>query len=250
MAQSNAVPQPIDEGSQAAIAQPAALPQPAPVRPLAEPERSPQVQEAVDGISISDTYQPVSRDLALFTWLNFQRDSRSNGYIAGVNAADLQKSCKFYRMQYVRKRGVLYTIPMPVAYVDVEAKSSSAEFFVSGLESLGSPFAEIGPLRDLRSRYLGTLKSFGVKILIVVNADGLRYEAYNELVRLSRKLKIPVILAGSLYMSEIFSNFLKRRGRRYRDIYNSFLNFHEYRAFHRGEIQQLIESWEHQALRS
>jgi Bacterial TniB protein len=251
MAQSNAVPQPtIDEGSQAAIAQPAALPQTAPVRPLAEPARSPELQEAVDRIRTSDTYKVVSRDLALFTWLNSQRDSRSNGYIVGTNFADLRKACQFYRLQYVRKRGVLYTIPMPVAYAESEQYGSPIDLFVAILESLGSPFAEIGHLKDIRSRTLGTLKSFGVKVLIIGNADCLSYESYNELVRLTWKLKIPVILAGSLYLSEIFSNFLKRRGKRYRDIYNNFLDFHEYQAFQRSEIQQFIASWENQVLSS
>jgi hypothetical protein len=251
MVQSNAVPQPLNNDSQAAIpTQPNAAPQPAPVRPLAEPERSPEIQVEVDRIRTSDTYQPVSRDLALFSWLNSQRDARSNGYIVGANFADLGKACQFYRLQYVRRRGLLYTIPMPVAYAEAEQYGSPVDLFVAILEALGSPFAEIGPLKDLRSRTLGTLKSFGVKILIVGYGECLSYEAYNELIRLARKLKIPVILAGSLELSEIFSNFLKRRGKRYREIYNNFLDFHEYQAFEKSEIQKLIGSWENQVLNS
>lgn len=251
MVQSNAVPQPIDEGSQAPAApQPDAASQPTPVRPLAEPDRSPEVKEEVDRIRNSDTYKEVSRDLALFSWLNSQRDSRSNGYVVGASFADLRKACQFYRLQYVRRRGLLYTIPMPVAYAEVEQYGSPVDMFVAILESLGSPFAEIGPLKDIRSRTLGTLKSFGVKILIIGNADCLSYESYNEMVRLAWKLKIPVVLAGSLYLSEIFSNFLKRRGKRYRDIYNNFLDFHEYQAFQKSEIEALITSWENKVLNS
>ncbi|MBD1998443.1 ATP-binding protein [Leptolyngbya sp. FACHB-541] len=251
MVQSNAVPQPGNEARQAAIEpQTIAVPQPAPVRPFAEPDRSPEVQQEVDRVRSSDTYRHVSRDVALFSWLNSQRDSRSNGYIVGANFADLRKACQFYRLQYVRRKGVLYTIPMPIAYAEVEQHGSPIDLFIAILESLGSPFAEIGPLKDIRSRTLGTLKSFGVKILIVGNADCLSYESYNELVRLTWKLKIPVILAGSLYLSEIFSNFLKRRGKRYRDIYNNFLDFHEYQSFQKGEIQQLVASWENQVLNS
>ncbi|HEY9699961.1 MAG TPA: TniB family NTP-binding protein [Trichocoleus sp.] len=150
----------------------------------------------------------------------------------------------------MRRRGLLYTIPMPVAYAEAEQYGSPVDLFVAILEALGSPFAEIGPLKDLRSRTLGTLKSFGVKILIVGYGECLSYEAYNELIRLARKLKIPVILAGSLELSEIFSNFLKRRGKRYREIYNNFLDFHEYQAFEKSEIQKLIGSWENQVLNS
>nr|WP_197484659.1 TniB family NTP-binding protein [Phormidesmis priestleyi] len=137
---------------------------------------------------------------------------------------------------------------MPVAYAEVEQHGSPIDLLIAILESLGSPFAEIGPLKDIRSRTLGTLKSFGVKLLIIGNAGCLSYESYNEIVRLTWKLKIPVILAGSLFLSEIFSGFLNRRGKRYRDIYNTFLDFHEYQAFQRNEIQQLITSWENQVL--
>lgn len=249
MVQSNAVPQPIDERSQTALeVQPIAVPQPSPIRPLAEPERSPEIQQAVDLIRNSDTYEYVSRDLALFTWLNSQRDSRSSGYIHGDSFADLRKACQFYRLQYVRRKGVLYTIPMPVAYAEVEQHGSPIDLFVAILESLGSPFAEIGPLKDIRSRTLGTLKSFGVKLLIIGNADCLSYKSYNEIVKLTWKLNIPVILAGSLFLSEIFNSFVKRRGNRYRDIHNTFLDHHRYQAFQRNEIQQLITSWENQVL--
>lgn len=134
MVQSNAIPQPLSEGSQVAEPQTPAAPQPTPVRPLAEPDRSPEVQVEVDRIRNSDTYNVVSRDLALFSWLNFQRDSRSNGYIIGVNSADLRKACQFYRLQYVKRRGVLYTIPMPVAYAEAEQYGSPIDLFITILE--------------------------------------------------------------------------------------------------------------------
>lgn len=250
MAQSEAIPQQPEKREQAALEpQAIAVSQPEQILPLGEPQRSPQLQEEVDRIRSSDTYTNASRDLALFTWLNAQRDSRGNGYIVGANFADLRKACQFYRLQYVRKKGVLYTIPMPVAYCEVEQYGSPVNLFVAILESLGNPYAEIGSLKDIRSRTLGTLKSFGVNILIIGNADCLSYTAHNELVRLAWKLKIPVILAGSLFLSEIFSNFLKCRGKQYREVHNAFLDFHEYKSFQKSEICQLINSWENQVLK-
>ncbi|PSB14772.1 ATP-binding protein [filamentous cyanobacterium CCP1] len=251
MATSNAVPQPLDDDSQSVTApQPDAAPQPAPLRPLAEPERSPEVQAEVERIRSSEAYKDISRDSALFFWLSLQRDSRSNGYVFGANFADLRKACQFYRMQYVQRRGTLYKIPMPVTYVDVEQYGSPIDLLVAILESLGSPFAKIGLLRDMRSRTFGTLNSFGVKLLIIGYAECLSYEAYNELLRLTRQLKISVILAGSMELREILGNFVNRRSKRYGEIYNNFLDFHEYRAFEKSDIETLLESWENQVLSS
>lgn len=249
MAQPNPAPLP-DERSQPAFRPAPAEPQSAPLQPLAEPKRSPEVQAEVDRIRSSDTYLNVARELRLFAWLNEQRDSRSNGYVIGVNFGDLRKACQYYRLQYVRKRGNLFLTPMPVAYAEVEQNGALTDLLIGLLEATGSPFAQIGPIQDMRDRAIGTLKNLQVQTLIVGYGEGLSYEAFEELVRIVRKLKITLILAGTLYLSEVFSNFLKRRGNRHRDVYNTFLDFHEYTGFDKKETPTLMNSWEEQVLGS
>ena len=207
-------------------------------------KRSPEQQPQIDHIRNSDIYCPLQRDEALFKWFDMQRDARCSGYIKALNGADLQKACQFYRMKEAKRRGVLQAIPMPVVYAQVNQYGTPTDLFLSVLTALGHPLAGVGPLRDLRSRTWGTLKAFGVKLLIVGNAHYLPYKSFNELVEMARSLKLAVIPAGSLYLDEI----LNRQSKRYTDIYNTFLDSHEFVAFFQKETIQLVASWEEQVL--
>jgi hypothetical protein len=234
MAQPNPASQPIDNQLQRSPQSKGAV----------DSKRSLEQQPEVDHIRNSDIYCPLQRDEALFKWLDIQRDARCSGYIKALNGADLQKACHFYRMKEARRRGVLQAIPMPVVYAQVKQYGSPTDLFLSILTALGHPLAGVGPLRDLRSRTWGTLKAFGVKLLIVGNAHYLPYKSFNELVEIARGAKIAVIPAGSLYLDEI----LNRQSKRYTDIYNTFLDSHEFVAFSKIETVQLVASWEEQVL--
>lgn len=207
-------------------------------------KRSPEQQPEIEHIRNSDSYCPLQRDEALFNWLDMQRDARCSGYIKALNGADLQKTCQFYRMKEARRRGVLQAIPMPVVYAKVDQHGAPTDLFLSILKALGHPLVKVGSLRDLRSRTCGTLKAFGVKLLIVGNAHYLSYKSFNELVEIVRGSKIAVIPAGSLYLGEI----LDRQSKRYTDIYNTFLDSHEFVAFSKRETVQVVASWEEKVL--
>jgi hypothetical protein len=131
-----------------------------------------------------------------------------------------------------------------VVYAEVKQYGAPTDLFLSILTALGHPLAGVGSLRDLRSRTWGTLKAFGVKLLIVGNAHYLPYKSFNELVEMARSLKLAVIPAGSLYLDEI----LNRQSKRYTDIYNTFLDCHEFVAFSKKETVQVVVSWEEQVL--
>lgn len=206
--------------------------------------RLPDQQSEIEHIRNSDIYCPLQRDQLLFKWLDDQRDARCSGYIKALNGADLQKACQFYRMQQTRRRGVLQSIPMPVIYAEVKQYGAPTDLFLSILVALGHPLASVGSLRDLRSRTCGTLKMFGVKLLIVGNAHYLPYKSFNELIEIARNSKVSVIPAGSLYLDEI----LNRQSRRFADIYNTFLDCHEFTSFSKKEIAQVVATWEEQVL--
>jgi len=234
MAQPNPALQPIDNQSQRAPQSKSAV----------DSKRSPEQQSEVEYIRNSDSYYLAQRDEALFKWLDIQRDARCSGYITAFNGKDLEKACRFYRMKEAKSRGGLRTIPMPVVYAQVEQNGTPTDLFLSILTALGHPLARGGSLRDLRSRTWGTLKAFGVKLLIVGNAHLLSYKSFNELIEIVRASKIAVIPAGSLHLDEI----LNRQSRRYTDIYNTFLDSHEFVSFPKEEIVQVVASWEDKVL--
>jgi hypothetical protein len=241
MAQPNPASQPIDNQLQRSAASSSASLSPQ-VKGEVGSKRS--LEQEIDHIRNSDIYCPVQRDEALFKWFDMQRDARGTGYIKALNGADLQKACQFYRMKEARRRGVLQAIPMPVVYAQVKQYGAPTDLFLSILTALGHPLAGVGPLRDLRSRTWGTLKAFGVKLLIVGNAHYLPYKSFNELVEIARGSKIAVIPAGSLYLDEI----LNRQSKRYTDIYNTFLDSHDFVSFSKEETATLVTSWEQTVL--
>jgi DNA transposition AAA+ family ATPase len=163
--------------------------------------RSPEIQAEVERIGQADTYLALDRDEAFFKWLNDLRDARLCGYVVAAHGSGLARSCQFYRMRYVRRRGSLLEIPATVVYAEVEQYGSPSDLFISILQEFDHPLAQAGSLRDLRSRTWGTVKAYGVKILVIGNADCLTLEAFNELIRIYSKLRIPVVLVGTDYLS-------------------------------------------------
>jgi hypothetical protein len=255
MAQPNPASQPIDNQLQRSANRSSATPSPQtqgkvdskqlPAQELeVDTKRSPEQQAVVDHIRNSDTYLPLGRDQALFKWFNRQRDARCSGYITAINGADLRKTCQFYRMQLASRRGVLQAIPMPVVYAEVQQYGAPTDLFLSILGALGHPLAGVGPLRNLRSRTCATLKAYGVKLLVVGNAHYLSYKSFNELVEIARAARIAVIPAGSFGLDEI----LKCKSKRYTDIYNTFLDSHEFVCFSKTETATLVTTWEAQVL--
>jgi hypothetical protein len=205
---------------------------------------SAEISNFIENIRKSDTYYLSLRDQQLFKWIDFQRDSRANGYVVAVSCADLRKACQFYRLKYVRKRGSLHTIPMPVVYAQVQQPGSPTDLFLAILSELSNPFTGACQLKILRSRTWMTLSYYNVSMLMIGNAHYLSYKSFNELVEITRHLKISVILVGSIYLHEI----LTRQSKKYTDVTNTFLDWHEFGSFQKQEIAPLVSSWEAQVL--
>lgn len=133
---------------------------------------------------------------------------------------------------------------MPVVYAQVQQIGSPTDLFLAILSELSNPFTGACQLKVLRTRTWMTLSYYNVSILIIGNAHYLSYKSFNELVEITRHLKISVIPVGSLYLHEI----LTRQSKKYTDVANTFLDWHEFGGFHKQETAELISSWEVQVL--
>ncbi|WP_375509891.1 AAA family ATPase [uncultured Nostoc sp.] len=177
-------------------------------------------QYLIPKIGKANTYLPLNRDTELFDWLDDQRDAKLCGYITSATGSGLLKACQLYRTQYVKRRGTLLEIPATVIYAEIDQHGGPTDLYCSIMEEIGHPLAHVGILRDLRARVWGTLKGYGVKILIIGNADYLTLEAFNELIDVFTKMRIPVILVGTYYLSD---NILERKSLPYVRVHDSFL---------------------------
>jgi hypothetical protein len=206
-----------------------------------ELRRSPKIQAEVERIGKADTYLPLDRDTELFDWLDDQRDAKLCGYVTSATGSGLLKSCQLYRMQYVKRRGTLLEIPATVIYAEIDQHGGPTDLYYSILEEVGHPLTNIGALRDLRSRAWGTLKSYGVKILIIGNADYLTLEGFNELIDIFTKWRIAIILVGTYYLSD---NILERKSLPYVRVHDSFLEPYEFPNLTEEDIIEVVDDWE------
>jgi hypothetical protein len=199
-----------------------------------------QPQSEIERVYAAETYCKLDRDEELFSWFNDQRDMKLCGYVMENFGSGLLKTCQLYQIFHVRKRGSLLEIPATVAFINMFQKGTISELCQTILEEFGHPLSRYGRLRELRSRTWDTLSRYGVKILIVGNADYLKLEALNELVDLFQNLKIPVVLTGTHYVKDI----LERGNPSYSRVRNSFLEWHEFTKLSRADIVQVIADWE------
>jgi len=206
-----------------------------------ELRRSPQIQAEVERIGKADTYLPLDRDTELFDWLDDQRDAKLCGYVTSATGSGLLKACQLYRMQYVKRRGTLLEIPATVIYAEIDQHGGPTDLYYSILEEVGHPLTNVGALRDLRSRAWGTLKSYGVKILIIGNADYLTLEGFNELIDIFTKRRIAIILVGTYYLSD---NILERKSLPYVRVHDSFLEPYEFPNLTEEDVIEVVDDWE------
>ena len=214
-------------------------------QPAEEQRRSPEAQAEVERIGKANTYLPLDRDTELFDWLDDQRDAKLCGYITSATGSGLLKACQLYRTQYVKRRGTLLEIPATVIYAEIDQHGGPTDLYCSIMEEIGHPLAHVGILRDLRSRAWGTLKGYGVKILIIGNADYLTLEAFNELIDIFIKMRIPVILVGTYYLGD---NILQRKSLPYVRVHDSFLESYEFPNLTKEGIIEVVDDWEEKFL--
>ncbi|HEY9669973.1 MAG TPA: ATP-binding protein [Waterburya sp.] len=209
--------------------------------------RSPEQQAEVKRIGRIELYAGVQRDQDLFDRLDYWRDLKICARVTTIDQLRLSKVLDYYTKQRVKRRGDLLQVPASVAYVEMEQHGSPTDLFLLILEFLSNPF-DCGPLRDLRARTWGTLKGYGVEILIVNNADLLSLAAFNELVRIAEKLKIAVILAGPPYLNDILDPNSNKK-KRYINIYNTFLKYHPLHLLSQDDTATVIKEWEESGLK-
>jgi AAA domain len=205
-----------------------------------QPIRSPEIQAEVERIGTIDPYIAVGRDETLFTCLNNWRDRRTCGRIMTVDRLGLSKALDYYTNQQTRRRGDLIRMPAPVAYIEVDDPGNGKNIFLSILDFLANPVS-CGNPRDLRLRTWATIKKCGVKILVVNYADLLLFSGLNELMRISEKRGISVILCGTSRLDEILD---AQHRKRYLPIHNTFLNHHRLSVLSASEIATVIREWE------
>ncbi|WP_040696846.1 AAA family ATPase [Nodosilinea nodulosa] len=217
------------------------------IRPGDFPGRSAENQAEVERIGKINTYVSLSRDEALFEQLNTWRDLKLCARILTIDRLGIQRALEYYVRTQVKRRGSILQIPASIVLVEIEQNGSSTDLMLLILEFLSNPL-DCGNLRDLRARVWGTLKAYGVKLLIVNNADLLSFKAFTELMRIFEKLNIPVVLAGMPYLDDML-DIQRLRNKKFVNIHNTFLKRCSFDTFSVSDTSKVIKNWERSGLR-
>lgn len=239
MSMTNAALQSVVSAGNQPVEQPA-------VRPGDFPGRSAENQAEVERIGKINTYASLLRDDVLFEQLNTWRDLKLCGRILTIDRLGIQRSLEYYMGTQVKRRGSILQIPASIVLLEIEQNGSSTDLMLLILEFLSNPL-DCGTLRDLRARVWGTLKAYGVKLLIVNNADLLSFKAFTELMRIFEKLNIPVVLAGMPYLDDIL-DVQKLRNKKFVNIHNTFLKRCSFDNLSVSDAQTVIDDWERSGL--
>jgi DNA transposition AAA+ family ATPase len=127
----------------------------------------------------------TNRSSDYFKWLDELRLLKECGRVIGPRDVGKSRASIHYREE-ARKR---------VSYVRAWSESSSKRLFTQILKDINHAAAN-GKREDLRLRLAGSLKLFGIELLIVDNADNLQREALLDLKQLFDETGVPIVLVG------------------------------------------------------
>lgn len=212
-----------------------AQPNPLPESILISPPASPKIETEIERISTDSPFIKTQRDDDFHVWLNNQRDSKTCGLVLSAHRSGISEACKDYRLQHVKYRGAVLLLPVSVVYIRVSSGCTPAQLFVEALQALNRNL-KFGRIGDLRRRVRGTLREYGVKLLIIDDAHYLKLKALRELVQIHEFLKIPIILSGT---GELYDQLKSE----WKQVHNSFLSVHAFSAMTLDQTGSVVEKW-------
>jgi DNA transposition AAA+ family ATPase len=121
-----------------------------------------------------------------------------------------------------------------ISYVKAWSNSSSKRLFSQILKDINHA-ASKGNSKDLRPRLAGCLEPFGIKLLLIDNADNLQREALMDLKQLHELTKVPIVLIGERELDEVLSNF---------DLLTCFPNLFEFSRLDEKDFEKTLETIE------
>lgn len=209
--------------------------QPEIIQPIQQPQpHFPDIQAEKERITSEAPLLITERDKEFYNWLADQRDSKVCGIVLSPHRSGISESCQYYRLQHSKYRGTVLLIPVPVIYIRVPSGCTPTQLFSEFHEALRRRKA--GSLGDWRKRIRATLKEFGVKLIIIDDAQHLKLKALRELVQIHELLKIPVILIGTEHLYETLRSDWKQ-------VHNSFLSLYEFPAMSLNQTGSVVDKW-------
>jgi len=213
-----------------------------------QPGLAPEQLNQIKQICRISPYIALERDKSMFACLNYWRDLKICGKIVTLDTLGLAKALEVYVNTNTKQKGGLIQIPASTVFITAENKDTEKDILLSILKFLLHPIL-CGKLRDLKNRVKGTLEAYKVKNIIVNNAHYLSYSSLNELMSISQKLQVPVVLTGLPYLDYLLDGPKSENKNIFINIKDKFRDRFTYESLSQQDIKSIVLIWEREALR-
>lgn len=168
--------------------------------------------------------------------------SRMTGLLVGDSRCGKTVTCKAFAHRYSKSRQVKGQRAQPVVYIQIPKNCGSRDFFIKILKALKRP--SNGTVSDLRERTLGSLEIHQVEMLIIDEANHLKFETFSDVRHIydEDNLNISVLLVGT-------TSRLLAIVERDEQVVNRFLEQFELDRLGDNEFKQMVQIWERDVLR-
>jgi hypothetical protein len=197
---------------------------------------SPEIQVEIDRLS-RQPYLELKRVKHCHAWMYELLISRMTGLLLGESRSGKTITCKAFARRCNEQAKTKGKRVKPVVYIQIPKGCGARDLFIKILKALGHR-ATSGTITDLRERTLDTLELFQVMMLIIDEANHLKFETFSEVRHIydDDNLRLSVLLVGT-------TNRLKTVVERDEQVDNRFLERYELDKLDDKEFQQIVEIW-------
>ncbi|MDZ8186890.1 MAG: TniB family NTP-binding protein [Nostoc sp. ChiSLP02] len=204
-------------------------------------EPTPEIQAYIERLSRAP-YLELEQVKHCHAWMYELVISRMTGLLVGESRSGKTVTCKSFIKNYNKlKQGQEQRIK-PVVYIQIPRNCGSRDFFIKILKALNKP--SNGTISDLRERALDSLEIHQVEMLIIDEANHLKFETFSDVRHIydDDNLKISVLLVGT-------TSRLLTVVKRDEQVLNRFLEQFQLDKLEDKQFQQIIQVWEQDVLR-
>ena len=140
-------------------------------------EPTPEIQAHIERLSRAP-YLELDQVKLCHTWMYELVLSKMTGLLVGESRSGKTVTCKAFRNNYNKLRQGQGQRIKPVVYIQIPKNCGSRDFFIKILKALNKP--SNGTISDLRERALDSLEIHQVEMLIIDEANHLKFETFSD----------------------------------------------------------------------
>lgn len=145
-----------------------------------------------------------------------------------------------YRLRHKPIQEVGKPPTVPVVYIQIPQECGAKDLFKAIIEHLRYQMTK-GTVAEIRDRMLRVLKSCGVEMLIIDEADRLKPKTFAEVRDIFDKLNIAVVLVGTDRLDAVI--------KKDEQVYNRFRACHRFGKLSGNDLVDAVNIWEKNVLK-